>query len=118
MNAMTEAMIEWTLELLDWIRDQLPREWPDVEMRGNHPELTSEGYCIRFRHSNRQFWLCCSPAVMAALPVSEVEHLLTTRDWISLLRETGMLRVDVMPQDPFHPILNLVPTMEVKSEDC
>lgn len=107
-------MIEWTLEVLEWIRGQLFEGWPGVKMRGSAPELTPEGYRVRFRDRGRQYWLNFSPDVMDNTSVDDVRALLEGRNWIPLLQDTGTLTVDVTPQDRTRPTLNLLPTMEVK----
>lgn len=115
---MTAPMIEWTLELLDWMRAQLFETWPSVKMRGSAPELTEEGYRIRFRDQGRQFWLCFSPDAIQQISVEDVRCFLDSQDWIPLLQNTGTLAVDVASEDGPRPILNLFPTMEVKTGTC
>lgn len=107
-------MIEWTLEVLEWIRTQLFECWPEVKMRGSAPELTPEGYRVRFRDQGRQYWLCFSPDAMDNASVDDVRALLMARNWIPLLQSTGTLAVDVTPEDRSRPVLNSLPTLEVK----
>ena len=115
---MTAPMIEWTLELLEWMRSELFEAWPTAKMRGSAPELTEEGYRVRFRDSGRQFWLHLSPAAMERVSVADVRHLLESQNWIALLRNTGILAVDVLPEGHPRPVLNLLETTEVKSGTC
>jgi hypothetical protein len=112
---MTASMIEWTLEVLDWIRPQLWRSWPEAEMRASAPEMDPEGYKIRFRDRGRQFWLILSPEVIQHSTVSEVQSLLEAGDWIRLLRSSGALSVGVHDHPRQGPSLRAFNTLELKA---
>jgi len=112
---MTALEIEWTLEVLDWIRPQLWRSWPEAEMRGSTPELDPEGYRIRFRDRGRQFWLILSPEVIRQSVVSEVRAVLEAGDWLQLLRKSGGLLVGLHDPPRRGPSLRAFPTQELKA---
>jgi hypothetical protein len=112
---MTASMIEWTLEVLDWIRPQLWERWPEAEMRGSSPELSPDGYRIRFRDRGRQFWLVFSPELIQYSTVAEVQSLMNAGDWLQVLRESGSLRVERGKDPPHRPVLIPVRTMEMKA---
>jgi hypothetical protein len=114
-EGMTAPMIEWTLEVLDWIRPQLWKSWPEAEMRGSAPDLEMDGYRIRFRDGGRQFWLVFSPEVIQLSSVSEVQSLLEAADWIRLLRKSGGLSVGVHEDPRQGPSLNPIDTLELKT---
>jgi hypothetical protein len=109
---MTAPMIEWTLEVLDWIRPQLWKSWPEAEMRGSAPDLELDAYKIRFRDRGRQFWLVFSPEVIQQSSVSEVQSLLEAADWIRLLRESGGLTVGIHEHPRQGPSVNPFNTQE------
>ena len=113
---MTAPMIEWTLELLEWLRDQLFESWPEAKMRASAPELAPEGYKIRFRDQGRQFWLILSPDAIWNTSVGDVRSALESEGWIPLLRERGTLSVgaDCSGAESCRPVITSVDTMEVK----
>ena len=110
---MTAPMIEWTLEILDWIRPQLWERWPEAKMRGSAPELGDEGYKIRFRDQGRQFWLILCPDLIQKTAVSDVQSVLEEEGWIELLREKGAISVCIQDRSRGRPILNAISTLEV-----
>ena len=112
---MTAPMIEWTLEVLEWIRPQLWKSWPEAEMRGSAPDLEMDGYRIRFRDRGRQFWLTFSPEVIQRSSVSEVQSVLEAGDWIRLLRKSGGLSVGLHDHSPGKPSLHPFSTLELKA---
>lgn len=112
---MTAPMIEWTLEILDWIRPQLWNRWPEAKMRGSAPDPDPEGYRIRFRDRGRQFWLILSPEVIGSFAVSDVQSLLEAGDWIRLLRKAGGLRVGVHEPPRQGLFLRPFSTLEVEA---
>ena len=114
---MTAPMIEWTLELLEWIRDQLFECWPEASMRGSAPELTPEGYKVRFRDQGRQFWLILSPDAIWKTSVADVRSALEAENWIPLLREQGTLSVgaDCHSEPGCRPVVVPIHTMELKA---
>lgn len=110
---MTVQMIEWTLEILEWIRPQLWERWPEARMRGNAPELDPEGYKIRFRDRGRQFWLILTSDVIQRSDVSDVQSALEAGNWIQVLRENGCLSVGVPERRGGLPSLHASRTMEL-----
>jgi hypothetical protein len=110
---MTAQMIEWTLEVLEWIRPQLWESWPEAEMRGSYPELEPEGYKIRFRDQGRQFWLILSSDVIRKSAVSEVKSALEAGNWIEVLRQNGSLSVGLLKKRGGQPSLLAVRTIEL-----
>lgn len=112
---MTAGMIEWTLEVLEWIRPQLWERWPEVEMRGSSPELSTDGYRIRFRDRGRQFWLVFDPALIQGAEVAEVQSILEAGHWLQVLRDAGSLHVERGEQPPHLPVLRAVRTLEMKA---
>jgi len=110
---MTAQMIEWTLEILEWIRPQVWESWPEAEMRGSAPELDPEGYKIRFRDQGRQFWLILTSDVIQEATVSDVQSALHAGNWIQLLREHGSLSVGVQNRRGGMPSLRTISTMEL-----
>ena len=110
---MTAQAIEWTLEVLEWIRPQLWESWPEAKMRGSAPDFDPEGYKIRFRYQGRQFWLILSPDVIRESAVAEVKSALKAGNWIQLLRENGCLSVGVTKKRGGLPSLRAINTMEV-----
>ena len=109
---MTAPMIEWTLEVLEWIRGQLPDKWPEVQLRGSAPDaLSPDGYRIRFRHDGRQFWLVLSAPAIENAAVHDVASLLEAQDWIGLMRDFGAISVGVCEDSENR--LVLVPTKVV-----
>jgi hypothetical protein len=100
-------MIEWTLEILEWIRNQLPEKWPEVQLRGSATdELSPDGYRIRFRAEGRQYWLVLSASAIESTAVAEVASLLEARDWIGLLRSSGAIAVGVADASRPTPVLH------------
>jgi len=112
-TGMTVQMIEWTLEILEWIRPQLWERWPEAKMRGSAPELGPEGYKIRFRDRGRQFWLILTSDVIQRATVSEVQSALEAGNWIQVLRENGCLSVGVPKKRGDLPSLHATRTMEL-----
>ena len=102
---MTASMILWTLELLDWIREQLLEDWPGVKLRGGAPDIAPDPYRIRFREGGKQYWLVLSPDAIRNTGVSEVASLLESADWISTLQKTGGISVDVREPTGTQPVL-------------
>ena len=102
---MTAPMIIWTLELLDWVREQLLFRWPEVKLRGSAPDITPDPYRIRFRENGKQYWLVISPDAIRNTGVREVTSLLEESDWISNIQETGGLSVDVHGPTETQPVL-------------
>jgi len=113
---MTAPMIEWTLEILDWIRPQLWENWPEAKMRGSSPELGPDGYKIRFRDRGRQFWLTLSPDAIRHTTVSDVKSALEAEDWIQLLRNTGSISVGVQEEHQGRPVLRSASTLELNPQ--
>ena len=58
---MTPSMIVWTLDLLDWVREQLGELWPEARLRGGETDIDPEPYRIRLRDAGKQYWLFFSP---------------------------------------------------------
>ena len=112
-TGMTVQMIEWTLEILEWIRPQLWENWPEAKMRGSAPELDPEGYKIRFRDQGRQFWLILTSDVIQEAAVSDVQSALEAGNWIQVLRENGCLSVGVQKKRGGLPSLHAISTMEL-----
>jgi hypothetical protein len=106
-EGMTAPMIEWTLEVLEWIRGELWEKWPEAKLRGSAPELSPEGYKIRFRDRGRQFWLYLTPQVMLAAPVYAVTSLLGSSDWIRRLQESGQISVELHDRRVGVPVLHV-----------
>ena len=98
-------MIEWTLELVEWIRTQVWEKWPDAKLRANSPELDPEGYKIRFREDGKQYWLFLDPQVIWNSRVSEVTALMESQAWIPMLKEAGQITVDTQDPDSVVPVL-------------
>ena len=115
---MTAPMIEWTLEMLEWVKAQLFVGWPEAKMRGSAPELGPDGYRIRFRDQGRQFWLVLSPDAIGNTSVGDVRKTLEEENWIRLLKDTGSISVGVREETPTRPVLNPLYTMEVKGGTC
>ena len=115
---MTASMILWTLDLLDWVREQLVEGWPEAKLRGSAPDITPDPYGIRFRESGKQYWLVLSPDAIRNTGVSEVTALLETMDWIPTIKETGGISVDVRGPTGRQPVLIPWPALgpEVKVE--
>ena len=112
---MTAPMIEWTLEVLDWIRPQLWKNWPEARMRGSAPDLELDGYRIRFRDRGRQFWLIFSPEVIQQSSVSEVQSVMEAGEWLPLLRKSGGLSVGVHDHPRQGPSLRPFDTLELEA---
>jgi hypothetical protein len=104
---MTAPMIEWTLELLAWIREQIFEHWPQVRLRGSAPDVDPTPYGIRFRDENTEYWLTLLPATMTGTGVDEVQFLLEGENWISLLKEWGSITVGTEVGSPTRPALIL-----------
>ncbi len=98
---MTASTILWTLELLEWVRQELFERWPAARLRGSAPDITPEPYRIRFRADGAQYWLVMSPDAIQNAGMEEVTSLLEAEDWISILKVTGGISVDILgPGDP------------------
>ena len=102
---MTAPMIEWTLEVLDWIRTQLWEKWPEAQLRGSAPDIHPVPYRIRFREDGIEYWLNLEPQAMRNAAVADVRSLLEDADWIRLLKETGCVSVGVHEQELSKPVL-------------
>lgn len=102
---MTASMILWTLDLLDWVREQLVDSWPGVRLRGSAPDISPDPYRIRFRENGKQYWLVLSPDAIRNTGVAEVTSLLESADWISTLQRTGGISVDVSEPSSTQPVL-------------
>ena len=113
---MTARMIEWTLEILQWIRPQIWESWPEARMRGSAPELGPDGYRIRFRDKGRQYWLILTSEVIQHAAVSEVQSALEAGGWLQLLQENGSLSVGLDGSGGAYPSLSAKNTMEIKPE--
>jgi len=106
-NAMTAPMIEWTLEILEWVRAQLFENWPEAQLRGSAPDLDPEPYRIRFRDKGKVFWLTLLPPAICNTAVSDVTSLLESEDWIRLMQDTGQVSVGVQEHTKNAPALIL-----------
>ena len=102
---MTASMIVWTLELLDWVHEQLIFRWPGVKLRGSAPDITPDPYRIRFRENGKQYWLVLSPSAIRNAGVADVTSLLEDNDWISHIQETGGISVDIDGPTGTQPVL-------------
>ena len=102
---MTASMIEWTLEVLEWIRAQVWEHWPEAKVRGNHPDLDDVGYRIRFRDQGKQYWLVLSEEAILSASVSDVTSLLESDRWMDVLKEAGQIVVGVHDDDSGAPVL-------------
>lgn len=102
---MTASMIVWTLELLDWVHEQLVYRWPGVKLRGSAPDIAPDPYRIRFRENGKQYWLVLSPDTIRNTGVADVTSLLEDNDWISRIQETGGLSVDIDGPTETQPVL-------------
>jgi hypothetical protein len=98
-------MIMWTLDLLDWLRDQLADRWPEVRLRGGETDFDPEPYRIRLRENGKQYWLFFSPDAIRGTGVADVASLLERSDWISMIRNTGGISVTVSEPRKRDPIL-------------
>ncbi len=106
-KAMTAPMIEWTLEILEWVRGQLFENWPEAQLRGSAPDLDPEPYRIRFRDKGRELWLTLLPPAICNTAVADVTSLLESEDWIRLMQETGQVSVGVQEHTKNTPALVL-----------
>lgn len=111
---MTASMIEWTLEVMDWMRPRVWERWAGAEMRGSYPELGPDGYRIRFRENGRQFWVVISPEAIQETSVSDVLAALEAADWIGTLKRSGSLFVGVQRNGRPVPALRAVTSLELK----
>ena len=102
---MTAAMILWTLEMLDWVREQMVLGWPGAKMRGSQPDIAPDPYRIRFRDDGKQYWLVLSPDAIRDTRVSDVASLLAGTDWIHTIQKTGGISVDVEDSKGTRPVL-------------
>ncbi len=102
---MTAPMIEWTLEVLDWIRTQLWEKWPEAQLRGSAPDVHPVPYRIRFRENGIEYWLNLEPQAMQHAAVADVRSLLEAEDWIHLLKTTGCVSVGVHERELSKPVL-------------
>ena len=102
---MTASMIVWTLELLDWVHQQLRDRWPHARLRGSAPDISPDPYRIRFRDNGKQYWLVLSPAAIQNTGVAEVASLLEATDWICTIKEKGGVFVDVREPTDTQPVL-------------
>ena len=104
---MNAGMIEWTLQILEWIRGQLPERWPEVQLRGSATdELSPDGYRIRFRADGMQYWLYLSAPAIENAAVGDVEALLEAQDWIRLMRDSGAISVGISEGPGQTPVLH------------
>jgi hypothetical protein len=103
-------MIEWTLEILDWIRTQLWEQWPEAQLRGSAPDIHPVPYRIRFRENGIEYWLNLEPQAMRSTAVADVRSLLEKEHWIKLLKETGCVSVGVHKHELSRPVLQPCPT--------
>jgi len=106
---MTAEMIEWTLFLLEWIREKVPEEWPEAQFRGNSAELDPEGYSIRFRQDGEEYWMAIEPEVIRGVTVNRVTTLLEAEKWIVHLKRTGCLHIDTQKGKADWPELHPCP---------
>jgi len=115
---MTPSMILWTLDLLDWVREQLAEQWPGARLRGGETDIDPEPYRIRFRDNGKQYWMVLSPSAIRATGVADVISLLERSDWIPSMKETGGILVDLQDHDVQGPALVPwpAPGPEVKAE--
>lgn len=102
---MTPSMIVWTLDLLDWLRNQLAERWPGASLRGGETDVDPEPYRIRLRDNGNQYWLFFSPDAIRGAGVGDVTNLLEGEDWISTIKETGGLSVEVRHFPERRPVL-------------
>ena len=114
---MTPSMVLWTLDFLDWVREQLAGRWPEAQLRGGETDIDPEPYRIRLRDNGRQYWLFLSPDAIRAAGVEEVISLLEDSDWISTIRETGGISLRACDSPLKRPILTPWPPLgpEVKA---
>jgi len=115
---MTASMIVWTLELLDWIKEQLYEQWPEVKLRGSAPDIGLGPYRIRCREGGEQYWLVLSPDTIRNTEVSQVVSLLETAEWIPTMQNTGGVVVEVREPSGTKPFLMPWPVLgpEVRVE--
>ncbi len=115
---MTASMIVWTLELLEWVKEQLIQQWPEAKLRGSASDIGRGPYRIRFRENGEQYWLVLSPDAIRNTGVVEVASLLETADWIPNMRKAGGIFVDVHKPTGTQPALIPWPALgpEVKVE--
>jgi len=115
---MTPSMIVWTLDLLDWVREQLGAHWPEARLRGGETDIDPEPYRIRLRDAGKQYWLFLSPDAIRGTSVGEVTSMLEGSDWIPTIKTTGGLSVGVQEGPERRPVLTPWPALgpEVKSE--
>ena len=115
---MTPSMIVWTLELIEWVHQQLMNRWPTAKLRGSAPDVTPDPYRIRFRDGGKQYWLVLSPDVIRNTGVVDVVSLLETTDWICTMKKTGGVFVDVHEPTDTQPVLIPWPALgpEVKPD--
>jgi hypothetical protein len=106
---MNAEMIEWTLLLLEWIRGQILEEWPESRLRGSEPDFDTDGYTIRFRENEDEYWMVIGPEVIRRVPVDRVESLLSTQGWVGKMRETGCLHIGTHTKEPNMPQLHPCP---------
>ncbi len=106
---MTPQMIEWTLEILEWVRGQLFENWPEAQLRGSAPGVFPEPYRIRFREREKmsEYWLTLLPPAICNTTVGDVTALLEAEDWIQLMRDTGQISVGVRAPTEDTPALIL-----------
>lgn len=105
-NTMMNATeILWTLEMLDWINDQLFHGWPEVKLRGSAPDVDPEPYRVRFRDDEREYWLTFCPKTMSHTSVADVRDLLEKEDWIRRIQTKGLLEVELCRETGTRPVL-------------
>ena len=102
---MTASMILWTLEFLEWVRQELSESWPTAKLRGSAPDINPEPYRIRFRAEGAQYWLVLSPDAVQNVRMEAVASLLESTDWISTLKATGGISVDTLGCGDPTPVL-------------
>lgn len=115
---MTPSMIFWTLDFLDWIREQLAEHWPEAKLRGGEMDIDPEPYRIRLRDRGKQYWMFLSPEAIRGAGLAEVTSLLDEADWIRTIQETGGLSVGLHDSSEKRPVLIPWPALgpEIKAD--
>jgi len=106
---MTAEMIEWTLLLLEWLKERVLEDWPETRLRGSAPELDPDGYTIRFRENGDEYWMVILPEVIQRVPVDRVEDLLFSERWVDRMKATGCLHIGLREEEGSHPQLHPCP---------
>ena len=107
--SMTAEMIEWTLILLEWIRERIPEDWPEAKLRGSSAELDADGYSIRFREGEEEYWMVITPEAILGVPVERATELLSEKGWIGRMKQTGCLHLGVKKGEKGEPELHPCP---------